>query len=78
MDVFQVLAAPDAIRVERLRPIADGLGMSVAQLALAWCLRVPTVASVIVGATRPEQVVENAKSSDARLTADVLERMDRP
>jgi aryl-alcohol dehydrogenase-like predicted oxidoreductase len=42
--------------VQRLRPIADGLGITMAQLALAWVLREPNVASAIVGASRPEQV----------------------
>ena len=50
--------------------------MSIAQLALAWCLRRPAVASVIIGATRPEQVVENARASGARLADDVLARME--
>ena len=68
---------PEQIRrVERLRPIADDLGMSIAELALAWCLRQSAVASVIIGATRPEQVHENAKASGARLPADVLARME--
>src|SRR5947207_2520968 len=46
--------------VQRLRPIADGLGITMAQLALTWVLREPNVASAIVGASRPEQVEENA------------------
>jgi aryl-alcohol dehydrogenase-like predicted oxidoreductase len=50
--------------------------MSIAELALAWCLRQSAVASVIIGATRPEQVHENAKASGARLPADVLARME--
>ncbi len=64
-------------RVERLRPVASELGVSIAQLALAWCLRVPTVASVIIGATRPEQVVENAQASGRRLSGDTLAAMER-
>ena len=50
-------------RVERLRPIADGLGLTMAQLALAWILREPGVASAIVGASRPEQLRDNAAAS---------------
>ena len=53
--------------VQRLRPIADGLGVTVAQLALAWVLRDPNVASAIVGASRPEQVAENAAASGIEL-----------
>jgi aryl-alcohol dehydrogenase-like predicted oxidoreductase len=71
--------------VDRLRPIADGLGITLAQMALAWVLRRRDVASAIVGATRPEQVEANAAASgieldDATLTAiddavaDVVER----
>jgi aryl-alcohol dehydrogenase-like predicted oxidoreductase len=62
--------------VERLRPIADGLGLSLAQLALAWVLREPNVASAIVGATRPEQVGHNAAASGFELDAGTLEAID--
>jgi 1-deoxyxylulose-5-phosphate synthase len=54
-------------RVQRLRPIADGLGITMAQLALAWILREPNVASAIVGASRPEQLRDNAAASDVDL-----------
>jgi aryl-alcohol dehydrogenase-like predicted oxidoreductase len=63
--------------VQRLRPIAAGLGLTLAQLALAWVLRRPEVASAIVGASRPEQLEENARASGVRLEADVLERIER-
>jgi aryl-alcohol dehydrogenase-like predicted oxidoreductase len=46
-------------RVERLRPIAERLGCSMAQLAIAWCARNPRVSTVITGASRAEQVTEN-------------------
>jgi aryl-alcohol dehydrogenase-like predicted oxidoreductase len=49
--------------VARLRPIADGAGLTMSQLALAWVLREPNVASAIVGASRPEQLQENAAAS---------------
>ncbi|HEX2374673.1 MAG TPA: aldo/keto reductase family protein [Actinomycetota bacterium] len=58
--------------VDRLRPIADQAGLSMAELALAWVLRRPEVASAIIGATRPEQVHANAKASGIQLTADTL------
>jgi aryl-alcohol dehydrogenase-like predicted oxidoreductase len=54
-------------RVQRLRPIADGLGITTAQLALAWILREPNVASAIVGSSRPEQLRDNAAASDVDL-----------
>ena len=63
-------------KVQRLRPIAAELGLTLAQLALAWVLRRPEVTSAIIGATRPEQVEENAKASGVRLEADVLARIE--
>jgi aryl-alcohol dehydrogenase-like predicted oxidoreductase len=58
--------------VDRLRPIADQAGLSMAELALAWVLRRPELASAIVGASRPEQVHANARASGMRLTPDTL------
>ena len=63
-------------RSQRLRPIADEAGLTMAQLALAWVLREPNVASAIIGASRPEQVHENAAASGVTLSADVLEAID--
>ena len=63
-------------KVERLRPIAAELGLTLAQLALAWVLRRPEVASAITGATRPEQVEENAKASGVKLGEDVIRRIE--
>jgi aryl-alcohol dehydrogenase-like predicted oxidoreductase len=63
-------------RVQQLRPIADGLGISMAQLALAWALREPNLASVIVGASRPEQVADNAAASGIELDGETLSRID--
>ena len=54
-------------RVQRLGPIADGLGITMAQLALAWILHEPNVASAIVGASRPEQLRDNAAASGVDL-----------
>ena len=60
-------------------PIAAELGCTTAQLALAWCLKNPNVSSVITGASKPQQVVENMQSLDvvAKLTAPVLERIEK-
>jgi aryl-alcohol dehydrogenase-like predicted oxidoreductase len=63
-------------RVQRLRPIADGLGISMAQLALAWVLREPNVASAIIGASRPEQVADNAAASGIELDKATLDQID--
>jgi 1-deoxyxylulose-5-phosphate synthase len=61
---------------QRLVPIAEGAGLSMAQLALAWVLRLPNVASAIVGASRPEQVHANASASEVRLDAETLAAVD--
>src|ERR1700742_2149465 len=58
--------------VDRLRPIAEEAGLSLAELALAWVLRRPEVASAITGASRPEQVHANAEASGVQLTPDTL------
>jgi aryl-alcohol dehydrogenase-like predicted oxidoreductase len=62
--------------VQRLRPIADGLGITMAQLALAWVLRDQDVASAIIGASRPEQVEENAAASGIELDDATLRAID--
>ncbi len=62
--------------VDRLRPIADGLGITMSQLALAWVLREPNVASAIVGASRPEQVDDNAGASGIELDEATLAAID--
>jgi 1-deoxyxylulose-5-phosphate synthase len=62
--------------VQRLRPIADGLGITMAQLALAWVLREDNVASAIIGASKPEQVEENAGASGIELDAETLRAID--
>jgi voltage-dependent potassium channel beta subunit len=64
-------------RVEALGPIAAELGVSMPQLALAWCLRQPGVSSAIVGATRVSQLEENAKASELELSAEVEARIDQ-
>jgi len=62
--------------VQALRPIAKELGLTLSQLALAWVLRRPEVSSAIVGASRPEQVTENARASGVRLAPDVVARIE--
>jgi aryl-alcohol dehydrogenase-like predicted oxidoreductase len=63
-------------RVQELRTVADELGISPAQLALAWVLREPDVASAIIGATRPQQVEDNAGASGIALDEETLDRID--
>jgi voltage-dependent potassium channel beta subunit len=66
-------------KVREVQALASELGFSLAPFAIAWCLRNPNVSSVITGASRPEQVVENIKALDAlkKLTPEVLERMEK-
>jgi aryl-alcohol dehydrogenase-like predicted oxidoreductase len=62
--------------VQRLRPLAEQAGLSMAQLAIAWVLENPNVSSAIIGATRPEQVRDNVKASGIRLDAGLLKAID--
>ncbi len=62
--------------VQRLKPIAQELGVTLPQLAIAWVLRRPEVSAAIIGASRPEQVEENAGASGVKLDAEVLARVD--
>jgi aryl-alcohol dehydrogenase-like predicted oxidoreductase len=69
--------ADDVLKaVQRLRPIAEEAGISMATMALAWCLRQDNLASVIIGASRPEQVHHNAEAAGLKLSADTLEAID--
>jgi aryl-alcohol dehydrogenase-like predicted oxidoreductase len=63
-------------RVQGLRPIAGDLGMSMGQLAVAWVLQNPNVAAAIIGASRPEQIIENVGASGLAIPAEVLTRID--
>jgi aryl-alcohol dehydrogenase-like predicted oxidoreductase len=60
-----------------LKPLADELGLSMAQMALAWVLRRPEVTSAIIGASRPEQIADNVKAIGVTLPREALERIDR-
>jgi aryl-alcohol dehydrogenase-like predicted oxidoreductase len=62
--------------VQRLRPVAERLGLTLAQLALAWVLREPGVAAAIVGASRPDQLDENAAAVGVALDAATLAEID--
>lgn len=62
--------------VERLKAIAAEVGCEPAQLALAWALSKPAVASVIVGSSRPEQVVANARVVEIKLPPEIIEQLD--
>ncbi len=61
---------------EQMQAIADQLGISLSHLALAWAMAKPGVTSAIVGASKPAQVVDNAKACDVKLSPDVIARID--
>lgn len=63
-------------RVQRLRPIADQAGLTMAQLAVAWVLQNPNVSAAIIGASRPEQVTDNARAAGVRLDEATLTAID--
>ncbi|KAA1417999.1 aldo/keto reductase [Nocardioides humilatus] len=63
-------------RVQLLRPLAEEAGLSMAQLAVAWVLQNDNVSAAIIGASRPEQVTENAKAADVRLDEATLRAID--
>jgi aryl-alcohol dehydrogenase-like predicted oxidoreductase len=63
--------------VEQLKPIAADLGLTMAQMALAWVLRRPEIASAIIGASRPEQIADNVRAIGVKIPAEALERIDK-
>jgi voltage-dependent potassium channel beta subunit len=74
-----LLTDPDRIgKVRKLAPIAADLGISLAQMALAWCLKNPSVSTVLTGASRVEQVHENMEALDAvnKLTPEIMARIE--
>jgi aryl-alcohol dehydrogenase-like predicted oxidoreductase len=63
--------------VAQLKPIATELGLTMAQMALAWVLRRSEITSAIIGASRPEQIADNVHAAGIELPADVLARIDQ-
>src|SRR4051812_10733347 len=63
-------------RVQKLQPLADQAGLSLAQLSVAWVLQNSNVSAAIIGASRPEQVTENVKAAGVRLDQDLLKSID--
>jgi aryl-alcohol dehydrogenase-like predicted oxidoreductase len=64
-------------RVQQLEPLANEAGLSMAQLAVAWVLQNDNVASAIIGASRPEQIHDNAAASEVKLDDDLLAKIDK-
>ena len=74
-----VITPQNIEKVKQLQPIAADLGCTMAQFALAWCLKNPFVSTVITGASRPEQVTENMKALEVveKINSDVMERTEK-
>ncbi|MBM7605503.1 voltage-dependent potassium channel beta subunit [Metabacillus crassostreae] len=76
MYMNQFLTDETLAKVEKLGGIAKELDISLSQLAIAWILRLPNIASTLVGATKPEQIIENAKGSDVILSNDIITQIE--
>jgi aryl-alcohol dehydrogenase-like predicted oxidoreductase len=74
--IERLLSDPVLTAVQGLAPLADEVGLTLAQLAVAWVLQNDNVAAAIIGASRPEQVVENAKASGVVLEPALMARID--
>ncbi len=69
---------PDVLRaVQQLKPLAEEAGLTLPQFALAWVLREPNVASAIIGASRPAQVVENCAASGVVIDTQLFMRAEQ-
>ncbi|TXN29672.1 aldo/keto reductase family protein [Lacisediminihabitans profunda] len=76
-DTIKRFLADDVLTaVQELRPVAEEAGLDLAQLAIAWVLQNPNVASAIIGASRPQQVVSNVKAAGVTLSPDALGRIE--
>lgn len=71
-NLFGVLNDQNLDKVESLKIVAENEGLTLSQLAIAWILRQPNVASALVGASRPEQLEENVKASGVKLSEETL------
>jgi aryl-alcohol dehydrogenase-like predicted oxidoreductase len=74
--IASFMTADVLARVQRLKAIAQDVGLSMAQLAVAWVLQNRNVSSAIVGASRPEQVRDNVKAAGVKLDATIMRRID--
>ncbi|KAA2265110.1 aldo/keto reductase [Solihabitans fulvus] len=74
--VGRYLSDPVLAAVQRLRPMSEQAGLSLAQLAIAWVLKDAAVATAIIGASRPEQIAQNAAAAGRRLDPDLMAAID--
>ncbi|MFM8329902.1 MAG: aldo/keto reductase, partial [Actinomycetales bacterium] len=63
--------------VQKLKPIADSVDLTLSQLAIAWVLQNPNVSSAIIGASKPAQIKENVKASGVKLSERTMSEIDR-
>ncbi|MFM8204729.1 MAG: aldo/keto reductase, partial [Actinomycetales bacterium] len=63
--------------VQKLKPIADSVDLTLSQLAIAWVLQNPNVSSAIIGASKPSQIKENVKASGVKLSKRTMSEIDR-
>jgi voltage-dependent potassium channel beta subunit len=75
----ELLSDSNIEKVRKLTAIANSLSISMAQLALAWCIKNPHVSTAIIGATKPEQIADNVKAADAvaKLDAPIMEQIEQ-
>ncbi|WP_160725195.1 aldo/keto reductase family protein [Bacillus sp. USDA818B3_A] len=76
LNLSHVLTEQNLDKVEQLKKIASDENLTLSQLALAWILRQPNVASALIGASRPEQLLENVKASGVKISCDSLEQIN--
>jgi len=74
--IKNLMTEENLLKVEKLETVAQELGITLSQLALAWILKNPNVTSAIIGATKPEQVEENVKAVDVELNDELMERIE--
>ncbi|RYL95827.1 aldo/keto reductase [Sporolactobacillus sp. THM7-4] len=74
--IHSFLTEENLNKVAQLKKIASELGITMAQLALAWILRQDNVASTVVGASRPDQIVDNARAADISLESETLDQIE--
>jgi aryl-alcohol dehydrogenase-like predicted oxidoreductase len=74
--ISRLMEEPVLTAVQKLRPIADELGLKMSQLAIAWVLQNDNVSAALVGASRPQQIVENVKAGGVRIPAEQMAAID--
>jgi aryl-alcohol dehydrogenase-like predicted oxidoreductase len=63
--------------IQSLKPLAESLGLTMAQFGLAWVLANPNVSSAIVGASRPEQITDNVKAVGVEIPSEIMTKIDQ-